>query len=306
MERECTAVVWTHQLNVLGDYETIHVGKASKDKPVFLLVNQLECVPTLDEIPLLKSEILRLDVHTAYVDQPIMDKLHTAMYRPDAGQDRDVAVHASHVAVMAERLGYPRSLVHEYESLVHAEAPPTTRTFNASEDRGDAFPYQDIVFPTILPHCTLSASRDHAYGISKADLPGPLKADMKAFEQWATRDVDTDRIGYVAVQSTTIEKQMETIRSFLGFSKKMVKFLKARGMDDQACIKHCDELESWLGRMETQVRYSRLRNPTNPASDGPSMGQLRSWTDSLKERALSRISLLAEHDAGMDLTTAVS
>lgn len=80
---------------------------------------------------------------------------------------------------------------------------------------------QQYIFPSILPSVRLTAAeRGERYGIAEDALPAPVRKQLLAFKKWCTVIINLGRGKEyaMAVQVATIQKQLEHIRSYLGFA----------------------------------------------------------------------------------------
>lgn len=82
-------------------------------------------------------------------------------------------------------------------------------------------PSQQYTFPSTLPTVRLTAAeRGERYGINADALTALLRKELKAYRKWCTILINLGRSKEyaAAVQHATIDKQLDHIRSFLGFA----------------------------------------------------------------------------------------
>lgn len=122
---------------------------------------------------------------------------------------------------------WERTYKQDINHITHPPPPSAPPSPHTSPTHGEApcptfqvDPPQRVIYPTTLPPCPVATDMmQMPYGIRHSDLPIGIQAQLDEYEEWCTMPINTGRGTMYAtpVQLTTIGKNMDTIRAFLGF-----------------------------------------------------------------------------------------
>lgn len=213
---DSAARVWSHSILVEGEYHSVTLLQCNNG------VN-LTPLHSLLKLPAWGEELVRLalthGVNRYGCDEMVYELFSFGKCMPAGTSLEDMAmfrVRDLHRLARVHRL--PVKLLNELEALEKAALPPVLPMM-VGRDQPDNDP---VIFPSVLPtenHDYGELTLDGPYGIRENELPSNVRSDVGAFARWCTQDINLSRGEQYskAVQDTTITKQLECIRAYLGF-----------------------------------------------------------------------------------------
>lgn len=168
----------------------------------------------------LREALARLDLPMLKETRPPVLQLLLDLGAVMPGATQVTVVRMNNAVKLYSGLGYSEARVLDLQRLVTARPPPTRHQGGAAVAAVPGQQYDNMHFPAVLPQLRLTpAQLTGPYGMPKRGVTRALNSELDAFGDWSCIDINTERGTPFAasVQTATIKKQRECLRSCLGF-----------------------------------------------------------------------------------------